>query len=428
MPTRRGWGMVGGCLAVIVLGRLLGLLDLYVVGLAGLLLVAAAVGWVRFTPVKLEATRRLRPQRVPVGGTVSVEVSLHNVSRHRTPVLDACDSFDAGRFGADWLVAPLAAGETGRTRYKLPTDRRGVFGVGPLEVELRDPFGLALVRLQVLASTTLTVLPLVEVIAPPPRGLVGGAQGGARRPSSRSQSGDDFYALRPYSAGDDLRRVHWPSTARRGEIMIRQNDHPWQDRTTVLLDARTTTPAALESAVSAAASVLSAASGDLVRLVCSVVSTSSVGTRASPAAPSPVTSDSGYGLGPTHLSTMLDTLAAVRAEPTEQSGEAHFPQALHRLRDAPGGGTVVVVTSAAVGRADMDRIAALSPKFAPALLVTIGSGIQQAGRGPGVDRNVRVVRLAVGQPFSSAWRDAAGNGRSRAARRSVSTPGPEGPR
>ena len=61
---------------------------------------------------------------------------------------------------------------------------------------------------------------------------------GAEHPNAVARSGEDFYALRPYVVGDDLRRVHWPSTARHDELMVRQDELPWQGRATVLLDVR----------------------------------------------------------------------------------------------------------------------------------------------------------------------------------------------
>ncbi|MDQ1706248.1 MAG: hypothetical protein QOF18_2614, partial [Frankiaceae bacterium] len=84
---------------------------------------------------------------------------------------------------------------------------------------------------------------------------------GADHPSALGRSGEDFYALRPYVVGDDLRRVHWRSTARTGELMVRREEQPWQSRAVLLLDCRGTVhhgdgPASsLEWAISAAASV-----------------------------------------------------------------------------------------------------------------------------------------------------------------------------
>ena len=67
--------------------------------------------------------------------------------------------------------------------------------------------------------------------------------------------------MREYRRGDDLRRVHWRSSARVGELMVRREEQPWQSRATVFLDNRGTShrgqgaACSLEAAVSAAASI-----------------------------------------------------------------------------------------------------------------------------------------------------------------------------
>ena len=71
--------------------------------------------------------------------------------------------------------------------------------------------------------------------------------------------GEDFFTLREYQQGDDLRRVHWPSSARRDKLMIKQLEMPWQSRALVLLDPRAQsyqTPEAFEHAVRGAASAM----------------------------------------------------------------------------------------------------------------------------------------------------------------------------
>jgi uncharacterized protein (DUF58 family) len=78
---------------------------------------------------------------------------------------------------------------------------------------------------------------------------------------SAAASGEDDIATREYRYGDDLRRVHWRSTARRGELMVRRDEQPRQMRATVVLDARAVghrgdgPASSFEWAVSAAASV-----------------------------------------------------------------------------------------------------------------------------------------------------------------------------
>src|SRR3546814_20212528 len=116
-----------------------------------------------------------------------------------------------------------------------------------------------------------TVYPRIDEIQPLPYTTGHDPLAGARQPNSLGRTGEDFYALRPYVVGDDLRRVHWPSSARHDELLIRQNELPWQGRTTVLLDVRKAAPNgdSLALAVSVAASVVAATARrhHLVRLV-----------------------------------------------------------------------------------------------------------------------------------------------------------------
>ncbi len=112
-----------------------------------------------------------------------------------------------------------------------------MFPVGPLRAERTDPFGLARRTTDVAPVADLTVYPRVDAVHPLPDSPGSDRHLNAPR-AAFGVAGEDFYALRPYEVGDDLRRVHWPSTARRDELMIRQNETPWQGRATVLLDTR----------------------------------------------------------------------------------------------------------------------------------------------------------------------------------------------
>ena len=166
---------------------------------------------------------------------------------------------------------------------------------------------------------------------------------GAEHPNSLGRGGEDFYALREYVVGDDLRRVHWPSTARHDDLMVRQDELPWQGRATVLVDVRASTNTAdsLELVISAAASIVasSARRQDLVRLV------------------STDGADSGFAAGHAHIEAIMEHLASVEA-----TNEAAFQRVLDRLaRGAPGGALVVVV--ALVGQAELERLARLRPRF-----------------------------------------------------------------
>src|SRR5262249_27237141 len=181
--------------------------------------VVAALFYVHLCPVVIDATRHVRPPRVHAGGSSRVELTLANRGPGRTPVVTLRDPFDGGRRWARFPLAPLDPGQEARAAYRLPTEELGIFQLGPLDVVLTDPFGLATRARRGAGSTALTVFPRVDPIAPVTNTNGPDPTGSAAHPRALTLSGEEFYAVREYQTGDDLRRVHWPSTARLDEIM-----------------------------------------------------------------------------------------------------------------------------------------------------------------------------------------------------------------
>jgi uncharacterized protein (DUF58 family) len=273
--------------------------------------------------LQLEVGRHLSPRRVHAGQPARVELLVVNHGVRSTPVLRMHDPV-SGTQGASVLLSPVEPEGTVRSAYRLPTDRRGLIAVGPLGVVVADPFGLAAVKVEAAARTELTVLPRVDDILPPP--MAGGDEplAGVRNATLAASAGDDFAALREYVVGDDMRRVHWPASARHDDLLVRQDEVHWQGRTTVILDTRAHahTPDSFELAVSAAASVIAAAwkRRDLIRLV------TTAGW------------DSGVDAGGNHAERLLDELARVA---TTQPGT--LKGALGGLGQR-GSGAIVVIT------------------------------------------------------------------------------------
>lgn len=348
MLTRYGWlALVAGGV-MLVAGRFFGILELYVMAVALALLAVVALVYVRTARVQLRVSRTVTPSRVHAGDTARVELAATNRGRHRTPVLKLRDPVGGTR-GAVLNLAPLAHGETARAAYRLPTAARGVVRIGPLAVEVGDPLGLAARAADAAPVLELTVFPVVERIAAP-RG------GGDRQPTGArinanafGRQGDEFFALRDYVVGDDLRRVHWPSTARHDELMMRQDEMPWQDRTTVVVDVRRTahSAASFERAMSATASVVTACARErhLTRLLSSDETDS--------------TSSSGVA----HAESIMEYLA--RAEPTTQGSLRHC---LDRLVRSPQGGFLVAVLGRATS-SEVDALARLRRTFRGVVLV-----------------------------------------------------------
>ncbi|MGH9178322.1 MAG: hypothetical protein ACRD0N_07185, partial [Acidimicrobiales bacterium] len=97
MLTRRGWLVLAGASVLAFGGRLLGIVELYMLAGAAAALAIGAVVFVRLSRFDLEAARELRPARVHAGGSSRVELTVRNLGRRRSPVLAARDPFDNGR-------------------------------------------------------------------------------------------------------------------------------------------------------------------------------------------------------------------------------------------------------------------------------------------------------------------------------------------
>ncbi|MFJ4622677.1 DUF58 domain-containing protein [Streptomyces sp. NPDC088812] len=260
--TTRGRSFLAAGIAAAVCAYVLGQPDLLRVGLllAALPLVCAAV--VYRTRYRVSGSRRLAPARVPAGSEARVHLRMDNVSRLPTGLLMLQDRVPyvlgpRPRFVLD-RVEP---GGRREVSYRVRSDLRGRYPLGPLQLRLNDPFGMCELTRSFSTYDTLTVVPRVEPLPPVP--LSGDAKGyGDGRQRSLALAGEDDVIPRGYRYGDDLRRVHWRSTARYGELMVRREEQPRRARCTVLLDTRALAfrgagpDSAFEWAVSAAASVL----------------------------------------------------------------------------------------------------------------------------------------------------------------------------
>jgi uncharacterized protein (DUF58 family) len=255
--TRRGWSFVGAVIGLYVGSRLLGLVQLAVLAVAAVVLLVGAYIWVRVKTPALVARRQLRELlQVGVEGRVDLAVT----ATGRTPTLAIADAFDHGRRAARFLLAPLAPGETGRAAYRFPTDKRGRFEIGPLRATVTDAFGLVSSSHRILGSEQVIVYPQVHDIVAPPD--LGGLDLDRDHPAVRPrvEPSGDFMTLREYAPGDDLRLVHWRSTARRGHLMVRQNETRRRAPVLVVLDVRPATHDrdSFERAVEAVASIATA--------------------------------------------------------------------------------------------------------------------------------------------------------------------------
>ncbi|MDQ1643984.1 MAG: hypothetical protein QOJ50_168 [Cryptosporangiaceae bacterium] len=259
--TTRGRSFLAAAAAAAVSALFLGEKDIFrVAALLALLPLLAAVVVAR-SRYRLSCTRTLTPNRVQAGTPCQVVLTLQNLSRLPTGLMLLEDQVPYALGSRPrFVLSRLIARQASQVSYTVRADARGRYVLGPLSVRLTDPFGLCELTRSFTSTERLVVTPVVTPL-PPVRVSGEWAGNGESRARSIAVHGEDDAATREYRHGDDLRKVHWRSTARTGEMMVRREEQPWHTTATLLLDTRSSAhrgdgPASsFEWAISAAASV-----------------------------------------------------------------------------------------------------------------------------------------------------------------------------
>ncbi|MBX6390161.1 MAG: DUF58 domain-containing protein [Frankia sp.] len=347
--TVRGRSFAAAGIACAGSALMLGEHDLLRVALLLVLLPVAAALFVSRTRYRLACTRRIEPPRVWAGEPAVVRIRLDNMSRLPSSVLlveDAVPESLAAR--SRFVLDRIEPGGTRDLSYELHTQHRGRYQIGPMSIRLSDPFGLCELTRAFRSRDELVVAPRIERL--PATRAAHASVASVRRRSTLA--GDDEASTRPYQSGDDLRRVHWRTTARAGELMVRREDSPQAGGATLLLDDHIGSWGTFsgpwspfEWAVSAAGSIGAhlANGGYGLRLVTSRGLAVSVPTGT--------------------INPLLDELAVItQSEPNSR--------AAYRAVRATDGDMLVLVlgrTSAEAARG----LAALRPRSAPAIAVLV---------------------------------------------------------
>src|SRR4051812_11595158 len=259
--TTRGRAFIAAGVTASLCALLLGQKDLLRVGVLLIALPLVAPLVVGRTRLRLQVQRSLAPDQVPVGGQATVELTLTNQGRMPAGLLLLEDRIPYVLGHRPRFVVDRVSPNWRRTvSYPVKSDVRGLFQVGPLMLTVADPFGLVETSRNFTRSQNLLVTPRVYKL-PTVRLGADRAGSGENRPRAIAAAGEEDATVREYRDGDDLRRVHWRSTARRGSLMVRREEQPWQSRCAIFLDARTAShhghgpSSSLEWSVCAAASI-----------------------------------------------------------------------------------------------------------------------------------------------------------------------------
>jgi uncharacterized protein (DUF58 family) len=232
--TRFGWVAVAGAVllwlaAYVVAGKAM---YLFAYGLALLLVLAFVLAPRR---LRLEGEREGLYPRIQEGDRLDVEVKLTAHRRMSTFILEERVPDRLGR-PVRVPITKLSSGSTVSHHYGLRATRRGVYQVGPLVAVAGDPLGLIQRETVVAEPFELLVHPRVETVSDRP--LTRQFEDPPIRPpvSKPFPSGLEFYGMREYVPGDDLRRIVWRASARTGKVMVREAEQGITDRITIMLD------------------------------------------------------------------------------------------------------------------------------------------------------------------------------------------------
>ena len=344
--TTRACCLLAAGFTAAICGLLLGETDLVRAGGFAVAIPIAANIVVRRSQVNIASRRAVDPVRAEAGTPIVVSLTVTNRSLLPTGTLMMEDTLPSQLNGrARFVLDGLSRRESRAVTYRIPPLARGRYQAGPLRLRLTDPFRMVDLNRSFTATSTFVLTPKIDALPGLllPRSWDIGENLGSH---SVGAHGADDASTREYRRGDDLRKIHWRSSAKTGALMVRHEERPWQGHTVVVLDTRSrahqqarTKPGAdprdtnsFEWAVSATASVATHLIGNGREV-------------------SLVVSGAGARLTSTDSGALLDTLAAVDSQPN-----ADLAELLDPLRDVGHEATLIAI----LGRLDPVSLRTLS--------------------------------------------------------------------
>jgi uncharacterized protein (DUF58 family) len=379
--TRTGWAVLVGGVVLYASGVVLGFVAFLAVAVAAFVSLAVAAIWVAIRP-DLAVSTELSPDRIERGGHAIAVVTVTNAGTRRTiPTLIEHPVTGPGVTHIQPVVVTRLRSRHGATApHVLPTQRRGIYQVGPSRIVRADPLGLMRWTKQLEDPLTFIVHPTVHRLIARSPGLTRELEG-ATLPNA-PQGMMSFHSLRDYVRGDELRLIHWRSVAKHHRLIVRQNIDTTIPRMTVMCDQRAEAyqgSAAFEFAVE----------------VCATLCQAMVDHEF----PLRLVSSDGHAVGGNRnasLPTFLDFLAGV----SQTSGD------MDRLTEAFGreseGATLFIVTGG-VGTAQLAPLQSVASRFRRVLVIRCGGDPMP----PVALGRAGVVDASGPEQLAAAWRYAA---------------------
>ncbi len=234
--TLQGWVTVAGGLVWAVIAWLTGQRDL---AWPGLFLIALPVAsWLLLAlgsrPPRVQ--RQVTPSELTAGGEITSRVLVESTGLAAGAAARYHDDHPAALRGPTGDSLPVGTGRH-RLEHRLTVAWRGRHQLGPLHRSVTDALGLARTERILPSTAEVLALPAVQPLEPQ-RAAAGLGSASDATVLKTSLIGTDDVLVRDYLPGDDVRRIHWRSTARTGTLMVRREEQAWDPSAVVLLDNR----------------------------------------------------------------------------------------------------------------------------------------------------------------------------------------------
>jgi uncharacterized protein (DUF58 family) len=239
--TRRGAATVAFGGALVIAAYAVQRTEVLVIGIGALALVGFGLLWVWWRRPQLEVSRRFESQVAVAGRPQDVALGIRNLGASASPPLVWNDAIPWPEPDIpnelDGIPPRRPRGFETPAGYTIYPPRRGHYPIGPFVVEHGDPFGMASSVAALGTADRLVVVPAVAplVLDGP---VLDDGDGLVQLALHRATDNDDDLTTREYRPGDALRRVHWRVSARRGELMVRQEETRSNPDARVLVDTR----------------------------------------------------------------------------------------------------------------------------------------------------------------------------------------------
>lgn len=230
--TIRGWGWVLASLLCLIVGASQGWIELIGLGIAGIVTFASALLYALFRHAH-EVSFHLAHERVVVGQDAELVVSVKNPTSRSLLGLDVF--VPVGDTQVETQVGRLRKSAHEDISLPIPTQHRGMVQVGPARVVRQDPLGLIARELVHGTPQTLFIHPHTIGLLSMSTGFVRDLEGNPTKDLTDSDL--SFHALREYVPGDDRRNIHWKSTAKTGQFMVRQFEQTRRSHLMIALDS-----------------------------------------------------------------------------------------------------------------------------------------------------------------------------------------------